>query len=49
MSSTTIALFMIATMAVILPLVGIHNSWDTVTFIVVGDIKAAEKEKSETT
>lgn len=47
MSRTTIALFMIGTMTVILLLVGIHNSWDTVTYIVVGDIKAAAKEKSE--
>jgi hypothetical protein len=44
MSWTTVALFMIGTMAVILLLVGIHNAWDTVTFIVVGDQK-----KNETT
>jgi uncharacterized membrane protein len=43
MSRTTIALFMIATMAVILLLVGIHNAWDTVTFIVVGERKESEK------
>lgn len=36
-SSPTLALFMIATMAVMLLLVGIHNAWDTVTFIVVKD------------
>jgi hypothetical protein len=34
-SRTTAALFMIATMAVLLLVVGIHNAWDTVTFIVV--------------
>src|SRR6476469_8358240 len=34
-SHTTAALFMVAGMAVILLLVGIHNAWDTVTFIVV--------------
>ncbi|MGH9422737.1 MAG: hypothetical protein ACRD3J_22380, partial [Thermoanaerobaculia bacterium] len=33
--NTTPALFMIATMAMLLLLVGIHNAWDTVTFIVV--------------
>jgi hypothetical protein len=32
---TTLAFFMIATMAMLLLLVGIHNAWDTVTFIVV--------------
>lgn len=36
-SNPTLALFMIATMAVMLLLVGIHNAWDTVTFIVVKD------------
>ncbi len=41
MKSTTIALFMIATMAVILLLVGIHNAWDTVTFIVIGDMQSS--------
>ncbi len=30
-----LALVMIATMAMLLLLVGIHNAWDTVTFIVV--------------
>jgi hypothetical protein len=39
MRQTTVALFMVATMAIILLLVGIHNAWDTVTFIVVGDAK----------
>ena len=29
------ALFMIASMAMLLLLVGIHNAWDTVTYIVV--------------
>jgi hypothetical protein len=32
--NSTAALFMIATMAMLLLLVGIHNAWDTVTFIV---------------
>lgn len=36
-SQTTVALFMIGTMAVIMLLVGIHNAWDTVTFIVTVD------------
>jgi hypothetical protein len=36
-SHTTAALFMVATMTLILLFVGIHNAWDTVTFIVVGD------------
>jgi hypothetical protein len=44
MSRTTMALFMIATMTVILLLVGIHNAWDTVMFIVVGDGKPKPKE-----
>ncbi len=43
-SRTTAALFMIAAMAVLLLLVGIHNAWDTVTFIVVGDMKSATKK-----
>src|SRR6476659_6587621 len=31
----TVALFVIASMAVLLVLIGIHNAWDSVTFIVV--------------
>jgi hypothetical protein len=44
---TTDALFMIATMAMLLLLVGIHNAWDTVTFIVVQrSNKASSSEAS---
>lgn len=32
--TTTLALFFVAAMSLILLLVGIHNAWDTVTFIV---------------
>jgi hypothetical protein len=39
----TAALFMIAAMAMLLLLVGIHNAWDTVTFIVVEKSKSAKK------
>jgi hypothetical protein len=43
--NSTPALFMIATMAMLLLLVGIHNAWDTVTFIVVRkSSKAAASE-----
>ena len=34
-SYTTVALFLIAAVAIVLLFVGIHNAWDTVTFIVV--------------
>jgi hypothetical protein len=40
-SRTTIALFMIGTLALLLLFVGIHNAWDTITFI------AVERRKSE--
>jgi hypothetical protein len=44
--NTTPALFMIATMAMLLLLIGIHNAWDTVTFIVVQkSTKAASESK----
>jgi hypothetical protein len=42
-SRTTLALFMIGTMAITLLLVGIHNAWDTVTFIVVGGGASANR------
>ncbi len=42
-SQTTLALFSIATMTVIMLLVGIHNAWDTVTFLVVLDTKTKAK------
>lgn len=47
MSRTTLALFMAATMTIVLLLTGIHNAWDTVTYIVVTlpkkDALAADK------
>lgn len=39
------ALFWIAAMTLLLLFVGIHNAWDTVTFIATGQGTAAEKEK----
>jgi len=35
LSYSTAALFMIGTMAMLLVIIGIHNAWDSVTFIVV--------------
>jgi hypothetical protein len=43
---TTAALFMIATMALLLLIIGIHNAWDTVTFIVVEKLSAGKPESS---
>jgi len=40
-SHTTGALFVIAGMALLLLLVGIHNAWDTVTYIVVDQVGAS--------
>jgi len=40
---TETALFMIGTMGVILLFVGIHNAWDTVTFIVTEKMKPTRK------
>lgn len=51
-SRTTPALFMIGTMTVIMLLVGIHNAWDTVTFLVVTDSKSkaiATENKADNT
>lgn len=41
------ALFMIASMAVLLVLIGIHNAWDSVTFIVVEKLHKADEPKSD--
>jgi hypothetical protein len=43
---TTSALFMLATSSVLLLLDGIHNSWDTVTFIVLGGVDKPEQPKA---
>ena len=43
----TPALFMIATMAMLLLLVGIHNAWDTVTFIVTQRSNKAAASESK--
>ena len=43
-SYTTVALFLIGAIAIVLLFVGIHNAWDTVTFIVVTEkMKTTEK------
>ena len=42
-----LALFMIASMAVLLVLIGIHNAWDSVTFIVVEKLHKSDDPKSE--
>jgi len=34
------ALFVIATMALLLLFIGIHNAWDTVTYIAVGGLQS---------
>jgi hypothetical protein len=44
--STTIALFTTAAMSLLLMFVGIHNAWDTVTFIVV---QRSHHDKTRTT
>ena len=41
--SETLALFIVATMALLLMFVGIHNAWDTATFLVVQ--RAAAKDE----
>jgi hypothetical protein len=46
-SFTQPALFMIGTMAVVLLFVGIHNAWDTVTFIVTERMGPREKSAGE--
>lgn len=43
--TTTIAPFMIAAVALGLLLIGIHNAWDTVTYIVIGQPHAHSKKK----
>lgn len=42
-----LALFMIGSMAVLLVLIGIHNAWDSVTFIVVERLNKTDKPKSD--
>lgn len=42
-SRTTITLFMIGTLALLLLFVGIHNAWDAVTFIVVERLNSEKK------
>jgi hypothetical protein len=44
---TVTALFMVAAMAVILLFVGIHNAWDTVTFIVSEQFDKSHRSTSE--
>ena len=43
---TTAALFMVATMSMLLLLAGIHNAWDTVTYIIVQRSNRAAKPES---
>ena len=38
LSNTTVALFMLGTMALLLLFSGIHNAWDTVTFLVTNPV-----------
>jgi hypothetical protein len=40
---TTVALFTIGAVAVMLLFIGIHNAWDTVTFVVVERLKPEER------
>lgn len=44
---TVTALFMVAAMTVILLFVGIHNAWDTVTFIVSEQFDKTDKSTSD--
>ena len=44
---TATALFMVAAMTVILLFVGIHNAWDTVTFIVSEQFDKTDKSTSD--
>lgn len=43
LSDTTIALFMLGTTALILLFAGIHNAWDTVTFLVTNPVDPDKK------
>jgi hypothetical protein len=42
LSSMTIALFMLGTVALVLIFAGIHNAWDTVTFLVTNPVKSKD-------
>ena len=44
-SSETLALFMFAAMALLLMFVGIHNAWDTATFLVVQQLNSRQHER----
>lgn len=44
-SNETVALFMFAAMALLLMFVGIHNAWDTATFLVVEELNKQRREQ----
>ena len=43
-TTTTIALFMLGTAALVLMFAGIHNAWDTVTFLVTNPVLSSGKD-----
>jgi len=46
MGRTTLALFLVGVSSLLLILIGIHNAWDTVTFIAVTTHEQARARKA---